>query len=131
MYFRLHPTGQLFDDLILQNVTEWAFQVLPPAQVPDSDGDPSELSLAETGATERFVEVLDAVIKKHVTVEEPGGDEGEEETEESQTESDDGRREERSERTRENDSKEVRKRMMEVITPFWLGMPPWMRGEYL
>ena len=73
---------------------------------------------------------MEAAKKKRMPIEEPGGDEGEEETEESQTESDDGRREERSERTRENDSKEVRKRMMEVIPPFWLGMPPWMRGEF-
>ena len=53
LYFRLHPTGQLTDDGIFGNVTEWAFQVLHPAQVPDSDGDPSELSLVENDARER------------------------------------------------------------------------------
>ena len=52
LYFRLHPTGRLSDVEIFGNVTEWAFQVLPPAQVPDSDGYPSELSLVETDPRE-------------------------------------------------------------------------------
>ena len=45
LYFRLHPTGQFTDGEILGNVTEWAFQDLPPSEVPNEDADQSDLSL--------------------------------------------------------------------------------------
>ena len=45
LYFRLHPTGQFSDGEILGNVTEWAFQDLPPSEVPNEDADQSDLSL--------------------------------------------------------------------------------------
>ena len=39
LYFRLHPGGQFSDEIILEDIIEWAFQVLPPAAVPKIDGE--------------------------------------------------------------------------------------------
>ena len=47
------------DDEISQNVTDWAFQEIPPAQVPQIDGEDSELSLVETEARQSFLEMCD------------------------------------------------------------------------
>ena len=42
LYFLLHPGGQFSDEKILEDIIEWAFQVLPPADVPETDGEMSE-----------------------------------------------------------------------------------------
>ena len=42
LYFRLHPTGRLSDDEISQNVADWSLQEIPPAEVPEFDGDESD-----------------------------------------------------------------------------------------
>ena len=94
LYFRLHPTGQLTDDEILGNVTNWAFRVLLPAQVPRSNSGRPELSLVDTEPRESFVASLEEAKKKYLPGQAPEGDEWDHETEESRTESDDATEEE-------------------------------------
>ena len=61
LYFRLHQAGQFTGDEILTKITEWAFQVLPPAEAPNVDKSASELSLVETGARDSFFALCENV----------------------------------------------------------------------
>ena len=59
LYFRLHPGGQFSDEKILEDITEWAFQVLPPADVPETESEVSELSLVHDEIRDSFIEMCD------------------------------------------------------------------------
>ena len=123
LYFRLHPGGQLTDDEILGKITEWSFQVLPPADDPNGDEDQTDLSLVETGARASFLAMCE---------EDQNEEEFDEEDEEDEMgERENGKSDERPEEpiciNERCEIVEAQKRRMEIVPPFWLWIPPWMR----
>ena len=58
LYFRLHPAGLLSEEAIVQNITAWAFQVMPHAEEPNREAvesERSDLSLVETEPRDSFL----------------------------------------------------------------------------
>ena len=118
MYFRLHPGSQFSDDEILENVTKWAFQVFPPADVPNINGDDvSELSLVETEARDSFLEKVEDAKKRRQNRGQQHQQERLEVVEQTRTgQNVEGR-------------VEIGKRRMEIIPPSTLRIPQSLRKE--
>ena len=118
LFFRLHPGSQFSDDEIMENVTKWAFLVLPPADVPNTNGDDvSELSLVETEARDSFLEKVEDAKKRR----------------QNQGQQHQQERLEVVEQTRTGQNVEGRveigKRRMEIIPPSTLRIPQSLRKE--
>ena len=126
LYFWLHHTGQLSHDEILKNVTEWAFQVLPPAEKPNVEEE-SELSLVETEARNSFLTICeDATNTSDDSEERESPQDG---TENGEEESGGEERQVRKENNREEVNSETMKRRLTVVPAVVLKIRPWTREE--
>ena len=129
LYLRLHPGGQFTDDEILNNVTTWAFQDLPPADVPVRNSDEaSDLSLVETEARTSFLEICEDLKKKRLQTHWAEG-----QKENTDDENDEQTRTKKAKRKKERKKQEVRmeipKRKMEVVPPLILSLHPSFRMD--